>query len=113
MSKGEAASANWKRVNDLLERQVTQGESMTVTQYRFGPAGRFPLHRHEQEQFIYCVTGSLVFNVEGTTHSIAQGNTLLIPPMKIHDAIADADGAEVVSVVAPARTTDSAIEVLE
>lgn len=113
MSEGDAASANWERVNQLLERQVTQGQSMTVTRYRFSPAGRFPLHRHEQEQFVYCVTGSLVFHVEGRTHPIAQGDTLLIAAMKVHDAVAEAHGAEVVSVVAPARPTDSAIEVFE
>jgi len=86
---------------------------MTATRYRFGAGGRFPLHRHEQEQFVYVVAGAIVFTIEGTAHRLTEGLTLMIPPMAIHEAEADTEGAEVVSVVTPPRTGADAIEILE
>lgn len=106
-------SAGWERVDEDLERWVTEGGSMTATCYRFRPTGRFPLHNHEQEQFVYCLSGSITFTIEGDPHRLQQNNVLLIAPSKAHSAVAGPEGAEVISVVAPARTPDSPIELLE
>ena len=103
----------WKRIDSQLEHKVRHGERMTVTRYRFGKSGRFPLHRHDQEQFVYVVSGSIVFTVEGTPYPLSGGSMLLIGPRKVHEATAGGEGAEVVSVVTPARREDDAIEVLE
>lgn len=104
----------WTQVVEGLERQVLQGSAMTVTRYRFGPGSRFPLHRHPQEQFVYVVSGAIVFRVNDVEHRLAEGATLLIDPSIAHEAVAEKRGAEVLSVVSPARpTTGDAIEILE
>lgn len=103
----------WEQLGDGLERLVIHGSSMTVTRYRFASGARFPLHRHEQEQFVYVVAGSIVFLVEGEAHPLTQGVTLLIEPYRIHEAIAEQGGAQVLSVVAPPRAGTDSIEMME
>lgn len=86
---------------------------MTVTRYRFASGARFPLHRHKQEQFVYVAAGSIVFLVEGEAQPMTLGDTLLIEPNRIHEAIAGPEGAEALSVVAPPRTGFDSIEMME
>jgi quercetin dioxygenase-like cupin family protein len=103
----------WVEVNPTLRKTVLNGKRMTVTRYRFGGGGRFPLHSHDQEQVTYVISGTMTFIVEGVEHVVGAGSMIIIPPLARHEAQAGAAGAEVLSVVAPPRTDERDISILE
>ena len=113
MSRTPHSRDGWERIGEGLERRVTQGRAMTITRYRFGSGGRFPLHRHDQEQLACVLWGGIVFTVENVEHHLTEGVTLLIESAKAHGAVADPGGAEVLSVVAPARSSVHHLEIVE
>lgn len=106
---------DWARVDELLEKKVVHGERMSVTHYRFAAGGRFPHHRHPQEQITYCLQGSVEFVVDGVSATIRSGELVVIPPDAPHSAEAGADGALVLSLVSPSRrdSADDGITLLE
>lgn len=103
----------WDRVDDLLQRKVVDGASMTLTRYSFSPGGRFPLHEHDQEQVTIVLSGELTFEVEGMPHVLEEDGVIVIPPGIPHSATAGNSGAEVLSVVSPARTEGRGVRLLE
>jgi quercetin dioxygenase-like cupin family protein len=103
----------WEAVNDRLVRKVIDGERMTATRYRFAPGGRFPLHSHDQEQLAYVLRGQLTFSLPEADHVLAPDGMIVIEPNVPHSAEAGPEGAEVLSVVTPARTGGRGVEVLE
>jgi quercetin dioxygenase-like cupin family protein len=94
----------WQRVDSLLKKKVVDGANMTVTRYSFSPGGTFPHHVHDQEQATYVLSGELEFVLNGERHPLSAGDLIVIAPDVPHRAIAGAAGAEVLSVVTPART---------
>jgi quercetin dioxygenase-like cupin family protein len=94
----------WEHVDALLKKKVVDGTNMTVTRYSFSPEGIFPHHVHDQEQATYVLSGELEFNLDGEHHALRSGDLIVIPPDVPHRATAGEAGAEVLSVVAPART---------
>jgi quercetin dioxygenase-like cupin family protein len=98
-----AGDDGWSPARPGLECRVANGAQMTVTQYRFSPGAIFPRHRHTQEQAVYLLKGSIVFRVGETAHELTPGDLLVIAADAEHDAWAGAAGAQLVSVVAPAR----------
>lgn len=103
----------WETVDELLVRKVIDGAKMTCTRYRFSPGGRFPLHAHDQEQMAYVLRGQLTFSLPDRDHVLAADGMILIEPGVPHSAQAGPDGAEVLSVVTPARTGGRGVEMLE
>lgn len=107
------ADLPWEDVSASLERKVVHGQRMSVTNYRFGPGGRFPNHVHAQEQITYCLDGALEFVVEGQSVPVRAGELVVIPSGVEHSAESPA-GAVVLSVVSPSRAaTDGGIEMRE
>lgn len=104
--------AVWESVDALLRRKRVDGTRMTVTRYSFGANGRFPDHRHDQEQIAYLLSGRLVFTVEGRDYGLEPGDLIVIPAGSRHSALAGSQGAEVLSVVSPARRGEDDIELL-
>lgn len=106
-------SLAWEAVNSLVHKRVVDGSSMTLTRYSFQPGGGFPHHVHDQEQITMVVAGRLTFVAEGVDHVLEQGSVIVIPSGLPHSAEAGPDGAEVVSVVSPARTEGRGMTMLE
>lgn len=104
---------DWVRVDDLVRKKVVDGTSMTMTRYSFRPEGRFPHHVHDQEQLTMVITGRLTFVVEGKDLVLEEGSVVVIPSGVPHSAVAGPNGAEVVSVVSPARTQGRGMTMLE
>ena len=104
---------DWQHVDSKLKKKVMDGERMTVTRYSFGPGGRFPHHVHDQEQVTFVLSGDITFVIEDIHHDLAEGSLVIIPPARPHSATAGTDGAEVLSVVSPARTEGRGISLLE
>jgi quercetin dioxygenase-like cupin family protein len=59
------------------------------------------------------IAGRLTFVAEGVDHVLEQGSVIVIPSGLPHSAEAGPDGAEVVSVVSPARTEGRGMTMLE
>ncbi|MGH2788758.1 MAG: cupin domain-containing protein [Actinomycetota bacterium] len=103
----------WERVDDRLRRFVADGMGVTVTRYAFEPGGRFPHHRHDQEQVTYVVEGELTFVVENERYPLRADGVIIIPRGLPHRAEAGPHGAQVISVVTPRRSGPEAVEMLE
>lgn len=103
----------WVEVNPRLKKKVLNGKRMTVTRYSFYAGGRFPFHSHDQEQVTYVISGTMTFIVEGLEHALDAGAMIIIPALARHEAQAGAGGAEVLSVVAPPRSDEGDISILE
>lgn len=102
----------WEEVYPGVRRRIVGAERMTFTTYRFAPGGRFPKHRHVQEQVVLVQEGSVTFVSQDQTVTLTPGGLLVIPPNVPHEARAGSAGASVMSVVAPARqsATDYRVE---
>jgi quercetin dioxygenase-like cupin family protein len=100
-------------VDDRLRRAVVHGQDVTVTRYAFAPGGRFPHHRHEQEQVTFVIDGEITFLVEGRPYTVSTDEVIILPSGIPHSAEAGAEGAQVISVVTPRRADEGAVEVLE
>ncbi len=106
--------SDWTRTSDpLLRKKVVDGTRMTVTRYSFAPGGRFPDHVHDQEQITYLLGGRLTLVVGGEPHPLTAGDLIVIPSAIPHQAVAGPEGAEVLSIVSPARTDGRGLEILE
>ena len=106
--------SGWTRTSDpLLRKKVVDGTRMTVTRYSFAPGGCFPDHVHDQEQITYLLGGRLTLVVGGEPHPLAAGDLIVIPSAIPHQAVAGPEGAEVLSIVSPARTDGRGLEILE
>lgn len=99
--------------DERLRRAVVHGQQLTVTRYSFSPGGRFPHHRHEQEQVAFVIDGEITFLVEGRPYTVTTDEVIIIPSGVPHSAEAGAAGAQVISVVTPRRASEEAVEVLE
>jgi quercetin dioxygenase-like cupin family protein len=86
-----------------VRRWTASGRRMTLTLYRFAPGATFPLHHHAQEQLALVVRGSVVFHNAAARITCQRYQLIVIDPDEPHAATAGEEGAEVVSVVSPAR----------
>jgi quercetin dioxygenase-like cupin family protein len=108
----DLADIDWEGIDPLLKRKVLHGSSMTVSRYSFKGGGRFAHHVHGQEQITYVLSGELTFALGRERHVLKAGSIIVIPADLPHSAEAGAEGAEVLSVVSPARVDGRGIEML-
>lgn len=92
-----------KQVDPRLSARVVHAARMTVTRYSFRSGGRFPHHVHNQEQITFVLKGQLTFLVGNRSYRLGAGDLIVIPSGIAHSAEARSAGAEVLSVVSPAR----------
>lgn len=102
-----------KQVKPRLRAIVVHAARMTVTRYSFGGGGVFPHHVHNQEQITYVLGGQLTFVVGRQFHRLSAGDLIVIPAGVPHSAEAGSAGAEVLSVVSPARHSRRPLTLLE
>lgn len=106
-------SEDWEEVSPLVHRRVAQGVNMTVSHYRFGPGGEFPLHKHKQEQITLVIGGEVTMTIDGHSSRLGPGEWLIIRPDVPHSGLVGASGAEVIGIVAPPRADSKEIQFLE
>ncbi|MGD9764140.1 MAG: cupin domain-containing protein [Candidatus Binatia bacterium] len=99
--------AAWEEVYPGVRRQTVGATRMTMTRYAFAPGGRFPTHRHDQEQLTLVLDGELVFTIDHRAVHLQPEQLLVIPAGVPHEAVGGPAGATVVSVVSPARRDSS------
>ena len=96
-------TAGWDEVYPGVWRRTAAAQRMTMTLYRFDPGAAFPMHRHDQEQLALVQRGAVEFQNASARVTCRANQLIIIPPDEPHAATAGLEGAEVVSVVSPAR----------
>jgi quercetin dioxygenase-like cupin family protein len=96
-----------------LQRRTFDGVGMTVTEYRFAPLARFPLHKHPQEQATLIVDGDIEMTIAGELSHLSAGGWSIVPGGVEHGIRAGAQGARVVAIIVPRRQTAEAYTVVE
>ena len=95
-----------------VARCAFDAEGATVTRYTFEPGGRFPLHRHPQEQITVIEAGGVELTVAGETMRLAAGDWSVVAPEVEHGITAGFGGACVLAIVVPRRASATEYEVL-
>lgn len=75
-------------VPGLWRRTLSWGERLMVVQVTLEAGTVVPAHRHPHEQITYVVEGELAMEVEGRTHVLRAGDSLLFPADVEHGATA-------------------------
>ena len=59
-----------------------------------GPGDRYAAHTHNFEKVLYCVDGSITFNLEneGRTLELKRGDRMVLPAGTVHSAVVGANG---------------------
>ena len=91
MRKGPVRAAEVDAVEMLpgvWRRTLNYGERLMVVQVTLEEGVVVPVHRHPHEQITYVIEGQLSMEVEGQTHVLGPGNSLLLPGDVEHGATA-------------------------
>ncbi len=75
-------------VPGVWRRMLTYGEQVMVVQVTLEEGTVVPAHRHPHEQITYVIEGELSMEVEGRTHVLGAGDSLLFPSDVEHGATA-------------------------
>ncbi|MBM4466039.1 MAG: cupin domain-containing protein [Chloroflexi bacterium] len=75
-------------VPGVWRRTLAWGERLMVVQVTLEEGAVVPAHRHPHEQITYIVEGELSMQVEGQTHVLRAGDSLLFPSDVEHGATA-------------------------
>ena len=75
-------------VPGLWRRTLSWGERLMVVQVTLEKGTVVPAHRHPHEQITYIIEGELAMDVEGQTHVLGAGGSLLFLADVEHGATA-------------------------
>ena len=75
-------------VSGVWRRTLSWGERSMVVHVILEEGAVVPAHRHPHEQITYLVEGELSMDVEGRTHNLVPGDSLLLPADVEHGATA-------------------------
>lgn len=80
---------NWTEIpeeslNPLMTRRVIHTPAMTIAKLALKKGAIVPLHSHINEQVSMVETGSLRFDMNGTSVVVKAGDALVIPPQLPH-----------------------------
>jgi quercetin dioxygenase-like cupin family protein len=73
-------------VPGLWRRTLSYGQRLMVVQATLEEGVVLPAHRHPHEQITYVIEGQLAMKVEGQTHVLGPGDSLLLPGDVEHGA---------------------------
>lgn len=75
-------------------RRVYESEGLKCYSWANGPGDTYPAHSHRYEKVLYCLSGSIVFHVDGESVELKPGDRLEVDPNTIHSAIVGPSGVE-------------------
>lgn len=96
-----------------LKRRTFDGAGATVTEYRFAPSARFPLHKHPQEQITLIADGEVEMTIAGSSETLSAGDWSVVAGDVEHGIQAGGKGARVIAIIVPARVAAEAYTVVE
>ncbi len=68
----------------IVRRVLAYNDQVMCVENTFEPGAIGALHSHPHTQITYVVSGVFTFEIDGTTYTIKQGDTLLKNPNQIH-----------------------------
>jgi quercetin dioxygenase-like cupin family protein len=97
-------------IDDLPAHEIFPGfhgrfvhtDTMTFAYWAIDAAATVPAHAHHHEQVVNMLSGELELTVDGTTHSLREGDVFTIPGNVTHSARALTD-CRVLDVFNPVR----------
>jgi len=80
------------RFDQLMEK--LRAEATGCYSWSNGPGDRYAPHSHGYEKVLYCVEGSIRFQLEdeGRTLELKAGDRMVLPPGTVHSAVVGTDG---------------------
>lgn len=78
--------------NDL--HLIYASEGLTSYGWSNGPGDAYSAHSHRYEKVLYCLTGSIVFHLDGESVELKPGDRLEVDPEAVHSANVGPDGVE-------------------
>lgn len=69
-----------------------RAEGLSPSRWSNGPGDRYGVHSHSYHKVLYCVRGSITFNVDGNELHLSPGDRLEIPPGTNHSALVGPQG---------------------
>ncbi|MCY4086663.1 MAG: cupin domain-containing protein [Actinomycetia bacterium] len=90
-----------------VERRFFHAERSTVSRYTFAGGASFPLHHHPEEQVTLIESGSVTFTIDEQVHELTAGAWSVVGPDVPHGLTAGPDGATIIGIVTPRRTSSS------
>jgi quercetin dioxygenase-like cupin family protein len=73
-------------------RRIFENENLSPSTWSNGPGDKYSAHSHGYHKVLYCLRGSIVFNVEGASVNLQPGDRLEIPPGTSHSADVGPEG---------------------
>jgi quercetin dioxygenase-like cupin family protein len=74
-------------------RQKLEGEGFEVVVWRDRSNWAYEPHRHEHDESLWVVRGSLLLQIEGQDYALGPGDRLMLPAETLHTARVGPDGA--------------------
>jgi quercetin dioxygenase-like cupin family protein len=90
---------------DGVTRRALTTSRMTIASYVFEPGATFPLHSHAQEQWTLVEQGSVEMTIAGRASRMRVGEWSLVDSGVEHGITAGDEGARILAIVAPPRTS--------
>jgi len=88
MQKTSWAQLEPERMNDLITRQMVNGENATVSRLLLARGAVVPRHSHVSEQYSLIFSGALKFIFDDREVVVNAGEVLYIPGNVPHSAVA-------------------------
>lgn len=83
------ADQQWESAEPGVKRRIFEpGQSLMMMEVRFEAGAAGYEHDHPHEQLTYCLYGKLEFSIAGVTHTLHQGESLIIPSGARHSCVA-------------------------
>jgi len=102
MQKTSWAQIEPERMNDLITRQMVNGENATVSRLLLSRGAVVPRHSHVSEQYTMIFAGALKFVFDDREVVVNAGEVLYIPANVPHSAVAMEDTVDF-DIFAPRR----------
>lgn len=84
----------WGKDTTPSEQEIEEkfrAEGLSPSRWSNGPSDRYGAHSHPYHKILYCVRGSIIFNV-GKDVPLSGGDRLEIPPGTTHSAVVGPEG---------------------
>jgi quercetin dioxygenase-like cupin family protein len=85
-----------------LNRQMLNGEKLSLARMRFEPGTKVPRHQHANEQITIITAGTMLLIMDDTEITLGKGEMILIPSNVPHGAVA-LEETESLEIFAPRR----------
>ncbi|HSH23834.1 MAG TPA: cupin domain-containing protein [Acidimicrobiales bacterium] len=83
-----------------VERRLAD-EGLSARTWGNGPHDRYAAHRHGYHKVLYCLSGSIVFHVEGDDLELRPGDRLDVEAGTEHAATVGAEGVRCIEAARP------------